>query len=92
MSSEFPFLAGAVFKWTSMEELQTVKGRVFLLVQCENEDEALEMRRELVREPRLLIELIETMRPWPTTMVDIDTKELNRHTAIKDIFPFHSES
>ena len=87
MAVEFPFLAGAMFKWTSIEELSAVKGRVFLLVECGHEDEALEMRRQLMKEPKLLGELIDMMRPWPTDMIKVDNDELNSHTSVKDIFP-----
>lgn len=90
MPDEFPFLAGALFKWTSMDAPNAVKGRVFLLIQSENADQALEMRQEMASKPELFVELLTTMRPWHPEIVKVDTVELNKHTTVKDIFPYHT--
>jgi hypothetical protein len=89
MATDFPFLSGALFKWTSMDKMNAVQGRVFLLIQTGTGDEALEMREEMFKKPELFIELLTTMRPWPVEIVNIDTDELNKHTVVKDIFPYH---
>lgn len=88
MANEFPFLSGALFKWTRMDQMNAVQGRVLLLIQCGTDDEALEMRQEMFKKPELFIELLTTMRPWPVEIVNIDTDELNKHTVVKDIFPY----
>jgi hypothetical protein len=88
MADELPFLAGSLLKWTSMEKLHHVKGRVFLLIECSEEDEALAMRKQLLTDPKLIVELIETMRPWAPGMVSVDNEKLSKLTETKDMFPY----
>lgn len=90
MASEFPFLAGALFKWCRMDQPQTIQGRVFLLIESENSDQAIEMREQMAIKPELFIELLTTMRPWHPEIITVNNEELNKHTEIKEIFPYHS--
>ena len=86
MGEESSFLAGAMFKWTTEEDLTHIKGRVYLIIEADSSDLAREQRDALVDHPELFIELLETMRPWHREMVQFDYDLLNKHMTLKDIF------
>lgn len=81
-----PVLAGALFKWTNSGDLSSTKGAVYLLIEAGSQEDAIEQRDQLARNPELFAELLTTMRPWHREMVKIDYEMLNRHCSVKDIF------
>jgi hypothetical protein len=86
MSEQERFLAGAFLKVTTDEDLTSIQGRVFLLIEATSGDAALDIRSQLAKESYMWDELLKTMRPWPSEFVTIDNKRLNECTAIKDFF------
>lgn len=85
LPDNIPFSAGALFKWTSLDKLQELHGRVFLIIQTKNEVDALKIRGTLYEEPKLIQELIRTVRPWPPAIFTIDEKLLNQNTTVAKI-------
>ena len=85
MAEEFPFRAGAVLKWLDADSLNTVLGRVILLIEAGDDDEAFSMRNDLWTDPKFLEELLSTVRPWPDNYIKVNTKEMNKHSTIKRI-------
>ena len=89
MGKQFTFSAGAMLKWASGDALNSILGRVVLLIETGDANEALLMRNQLVADPKLFIELLETVRPWPDSIVTVNDEELNKHTSIKEIMEFN---
>ena len=85
MAEEFPFRAGALLKWLDEDSLNTISGRVILLIEAGNDALALSMRDELMTDPKFLKELLNTLRPWPDNYIKVNTKEINKHSTIKKI-------
>jgi len=91
MAREFPFHAGALFKWVEGEP-NDIQGRVILLIESGKEDSALEMRKQLMTDPKLILELLETVRPWPSNIVKVNSEELNKHIRVREIFTYDPEN
>ena len=82
-----PFLAGSRLGAGDAKNINKVVGQVFLLVASIDKDEALDMTKSLLNNPELIVELINTLQPWPTDIVEIDIGKLNGFQNIKTIFP-----
>lgn len=91
MAEEFPFRAGALLKWLDENSLNTVLGRVILLIEAGDDDSALSMRDQLSTDPKFLEELLRTLRPWPDDYIKVNTKEMNKHSTIKRIMGYDPE-
>ncbi len=85
MAEEFPFRAGALLKWLDGNSLNTVYGRVILLIEAGDDDTALLMRDQLSTDPKFIKELLTTLEPWPDDYIKVNTKEMNKHSTIKSI-------
>jgi hypothetical protein len=90
MEKGFPFSAGAMMKWATSDMLTNIEGRIVILIEAGNGDDALAMRNQLLHDPKLIIELLSTMRPWPKNLVKVNTKEMNKRTSVKRIMEYGS--
>jgi len=86
VENQFAFHAGSLFKVFEKEKLNSIRGRVILLIECVDESGALEMRKQLANDSRLIFELISTIQPWPTNIVTVNSVELNNHVSIREVF------
>lgn len=87
----FPFSAGAMMKWASGDSLTSIQGRIVMIIETGNDTDALAMRNQLLHDPKLIIELLHTIRPWPKNIVKINTAEMNKHTTIKRIMEYNAD-
>jgi len=77
-----------MLKWASEDSLNTIIGRVIILIETGNQGDALMMRDQLMDDPKFLTELLTTVRPWPTSIVTVHTEEMNKHTSVKKIMRY----
>ena len=86
MSEQETFLAGALLKWTNENEMNSVKGRVYLLIEGTTEEDCLKQRDHLAEQPELFVELLTTMRPWLREVITVDHALLSANTTVKSVF------
>lgn len=85
MGIEQPFTAGSFLTYAPENEPNKFFGRIYLVIEAENEQYCLDIRKDMQSNIQAWQELFGNLHPWPEGMVKFDHHALIKMTSIKNV-------
>lgn len=79
------FTAGSFLTYAPENEPNKFFGRIYLVIQAENEQYCLDIRADLIKNLDAWKELFKNLHPWPSEVVQIDSLALSKLCSIDKV-------